>query len=104
MTLSATIDAELSGRKLAMRSSVTSVSLPGSWLRTRSSSQNPMTYHFVPRPPAHLAMVFSIASPSSFHAPAQRVVEGVVTAVELRLEIRGEHHRGQPAGSLSSNT
>jgi hypothetical protein len=70
MTLSATIEAASFGRKLEIRSSVTSVSLPGIWLSTSSSSQNPTTYHFARRPPAHLATVFSIASPCSFHTLA----------------------------------
>src|SRR5688572_16148932 len=100
MTLSATIAAESSGRKLEMRSSVTSVSWPGSVPTTNKSNQKPTMYHFVRRPPAHLPSVCSITSPCLFHALAQRFVEGVVTAVQLRLEVRGEHDRGQPAGAL----
>src|SRR5215218_9205431 len=100
MTLSATIALESSGRKLEMRSSVTSVSCPGSVLSTSSSTQKPTTYHLVRRPLAQLAIVLNIPSPCLFHALAQRFVEGVVTAVQLRLEVRGEHDRGQPAGAL----
>src|SRR5919109_4272988 len=100
MTLSATIASESSGRKLEMRSSVTSVSWPGSVPTTNSTNQKPTMYHFVRRPPAHLPIVCSITSPCLFHALAQRFVEGVVTAVQLRLEVRGEHDRGQPAGAL----
>ena len=101
MILSATIAGASSGRKLEIRSSVTSVSGPGSCISTISSSQKPTTTHLVRRPlanlrdrPQHLSLTLL------FHALAQRLVERVVTAVELRLEVRGEHHRGQPARAL----
>src|SRR5918992_2804391 len=100
MTLSATIAGASSGRKLEIRSSVTSVSWPGSVLTASSSTQKPTTYHLVRRPLAQPAIVFSIPTSPCLHALAQRIVEGVVTAVQLRLEVRGEHHRGQPAGAL----
>src|SRR5688572_15087137 len=100
MILSATIASASSGRKLEIRSSVTSVSCPGNVLMASRSTQKPTTHHLVRRPLAHLAIVFIPASPCFFHAPAQRFVEGVVTAVQLRLEVRGEHDRGQPAGAL----
>src|ERR1700759_2332569 len=89
------------GRKLAIRSSVTDESLPGSWLRMTSTNQMPTTIHFDRRPLENLAIVWiMVVLTRPFHALAQRLIEGVVTPVELRLEIRGEHHRRQPACAL----
>ena len=56
MNLSATIAGESSGRKLEIRSSVTSVSLPGSCMTMASSSQMPTTTHLVRRPLANRAI------------------------------------------------